>query len=352
MKQRKIFVKQNKNIKHNNIKLFGSKKILIKTKKHLNKSKNSIIHSKAHKKSMCAPFIQPMNLSKNHGIDKNNVKLIKTATDETCFTLESLRKLATKWNQSHPNMIIEFDNNTSGKSIWNSLNNVMKAKCNNEVCWIKQDFIKNSSLSKELLNHFKPIMPKKWDNNPIEWLNTLDIRDVMRQYEVKYPKFEFIGPVPMDFDAKIGFGQCVINELCKIQLSDLLSKGKNKLGVIFNLDKHTQSGSHWVAMYANFPENNNTIGEICYWDSYGIKPNKEVVILMKRLKKQANELDKKVIIKLNNFRHQYKNSECGIYCIYFITSLLEGQKFENIVQNIIPDDAMNTKRKDYFVKVD
>ena len=28
-------------------------------------------------------------------------------------------------------------------------------------------------------------------------------------------------------------------------------------------------------------------GEICYWDSYGIKPNQEVVILMNRLKEQG-----------------------------------------------------------------
>jgi hypothetical protein len=54
-----------------------------------------------------------------------------------------------------------------------------------------------------------------------EWLNTIDIRDVMNQYEIRYKDFEFIGPVPIDFDTVLGFGQCVINELCKINIEKL-----------------------------------------------------------------------------------------------------------------------------------
>ena len=93
-------------------------------------------------------------------------------------------------------------------------------------------------------------------------------------------------------------------------------------------------------------------GEICYWDSYGIKPNPEVVVLMNRLKTQASKLTKpiKIQIKINKVRHQYKNSECGMYCIYFITSLLDGKTFKNVVQTIVDDDAMNGKRNDFYNK--
>ena len=204
------------------------------------------------------------------------------------------------------------------------------------------------------MKNFRPMMPKKWEENPREWLNTLDIRDVMNQYEVKHPDFEFIGPVPMDFDSKVGFGQCVINELCNIKLESLLEKGKNKIGVVFNLDKHTQPGSHWVAMWAQFPlQGKQTIkpAEICYWDSYGMRPNHEVVNLIKRLENQAKTLGHQVNIKINKRRHQYKNTECGVYCIYFLTSFLEGREFEDIVENIINDDDMFKKRKNYFVRI-
>ena len=343
MKQRKVYKKKNKtSSKHNSTK----KRIVYKN----NASRLT------NKQSMCAPFIEPIdisNLSKGKKMSKSNVNIVKSVSNESCFTLEALRKIATKWNEEHKDRKIEFSDSTTGKTLWSSINNMMKTKCNNEVCWMKQDFIKNSTLARELLKNFKPFMPKTWSENPREWLNTIDIRDVMNQYEIKYPAFEFIGPVPMDFDTKLGFGECVVDELCKINLEDLKKKGKSKIGVIFNLDKHTQSGSHWVAMNCDMEGKKSGKGEICYWDSYGLEPNKEVVVLMNRLKEQASKLNNKIdmSIKINENRHQYKNSECGMYCIYFITSLLDGKTFEHVVQNIINDDTMNGKRNDFYNKI-
>ena len=339
MRSKKILKKSKPNCK-------GSSR-LRKTHTAKNKTKKN-----SRKHTMCAPFIRPLSLSPDPTLTQTNINIIKSATDESCFSLDALRKIADKWNTTHPDKAIEYTDATTGKSLWNSINNAMSAKCDNEVCWLKQDFLKESHLANELFKNFKPMMPKKWDVNPREWLNTIDIRDVMNQYEVKHPDFEFIGPVPMDFDSKVGFGQCVINELCNIKLASLLEKGKRKLGVIFNLDKHTQSGSHWVAMWAHFPgTESNSECKICYWDSYGMKPNPEVVVLMNRLKEQAHGLGKLVEIKVNKRRHQYKNTECGVYCIYFLTSFLEGKIFEDIVGNIINDDKMFEKRKDFFAKI-
>jgi hypothetical protein len=81
-----------------------------------------------------------------------------------------------------------------------------------------------------------------------------------------------------------------------------------------------------------------------------MRPNPEVVVLMNRLKEQAHGLSKPVAIKVNKKRHQYKNTECGVYCIYFLTSFLEGKGFDEIVGNIINDDKMFEKRKEFFVK--
>ena len=62
-------------------------------------------------------------------------------------------------------------------------------------------------------------------------MNTLDIRAVMDQYEEKYHDFLFVGPVPIDFDEKLNFGQCVVDELCKINLNKLNKEGIEKLGL-------------------------------------------------------------------------------------------------------------------------
>ena len=334
MKHRKVYQKPQKKTKKHTLQKKTHRKVYIKpiTNKH----------------TKCAPFIQSKNISKSNKLTQSNLNIIESASDETCFSIDALRKIATKWNTSNSsdaNMHISFNDTTSGSELWNAINKMMSSKCNTEMCWMKQEFIKDSPLARELLKNFKPMMPKKWDTNPIEWLNTIDIRDVMNQYEIKYPDFEFVGPVPMDFDTKLGFGQCVVDELCKVKLDNLMAKGDTKLGVIFNLDKHTQSGSHWVAMFCDVKG-----GYVGYWDSYGMKPSPEIVVLMDRLKQQAKDLGHDLEIKINKTRHQYKNSECGVYCIYFITSLLDGKEFEDVVQTIVSDDDMNAKRKDFFNK--
>jgi hypothetical protein len=299
---------------------------------------------KTKKKNQCAPFIQPIDLDPNT-LTKKNLNLIKSATNHTCFTIDSLRKIADKWSTTYPKNPIKYTSRTTGKQLWDKINKKMNQQCKSEICWLKQTFIKDTPLANELFDNFKPIMPKKWSQNKYEWLNTLEIRNVMKQYETKHKDFEFIGPVPIDFDTQFGFGQCVVNELCKINLYKLVNKGKSKIGVIFNLDKHYQTGSHWVAMYLDYND-----GHINYWDSYAAEPAKEITTLMSRLKNQASNNNKKLTIRINNTRHQYKNSECGVYCLYFITSLLNGKNFHDVTKNIIDDDTMNSMRSNFFTK--
>ena len=72
----------------------------------------------------------------------------------------------------------------------------------------------------------------------------------------------------------------------------------------------------------------------------------DIVFQKSRLKKQGKEMDMK--IKINDNRHQFKGSECGVYCINFIVNLLEGKTFKYISKKIIDDDKMWKKRKVFF----
>ena len=189
-------------------------------------------------------------------------------------------------------------------------------------------------------------MPEKWKDNKNEWLNTLDIEAVMKQYEEKYPDFIFLGPVPIDFDHELHPGMCVINELCNINLQKLLNNKKNKIGIIFNLDPHDKPGSHWVSLFADFDKEN----KVYYFDSYGYKEPKEVTVLMNRLKEQADKLNKNTTLHVNNIRHQFKNSECGVYSMNFIIQLLKGKKFEDLCQNIVKDEKMEKNRNKLYIK--
>ncbi len=48
---------------------------------------------------------------------------------------------------------------------------------------------------------FAPEAPTSWNHDPHEWLTSDDIEIVMRQYEDKFPAFEFLGPSPIDYNA-------------------------------------------------------------------------------------------------------------------------------------------------------
>ena len=263
---------------------------------------------------------------------------------DSCFNYKSLQIIAKNINsmKKYPKIKISADK----KTLWESIHNILKNKCNKESCWINVAAPKK--IENQLLHHFKPIIPKSWVKNKYEWLSTVDIDNVLDQYEEKYQDFKFIGPVPIDFD-NVLFGSCIVNELCNINIIKMEKQGVNHIGIIFNLDKHNESGSHWVALFIELSKQplNNKVGAYFY-DSYGTKPYKEIQILMNRLKDQYTRENREFILKYNKVRHQYKNSECGVYSTYFIIKMLEGNNFETHCNNKITDDEINEKRNVFF----
>lgn len=285
---------------------------------------------------------------KGGGLTLRNMKKCSPANKDnnfSCFNKKQLIKILNH-AEKYYNKKLNFSEKNTLEQLWNKLNDLFKEQCNTEWCWLKTDVIRllnDKSINKET---FRPRMPKKWYTHPREWLTTLDIEYVMKQYQDKHNDFIFIGPVPIDFDFELSPGQCVINELCKINIKQLNNKGINKLGVVFNLDKHNEPGSHWVALYANIME-----GGIYYYDSYGIEPPDEVTELMNRLQDQTKEYNNKVDKRHNNIRHQHKNSECGVYSMNFIIELLNGKTFDEITQNAVSDDEMQKNRDKYYVRI-
>ena len=259
----------------------------------------------------------------------------------TCFTKKALIRMINGWNNDNPFNKINYSTRNSRLSLWGKLDSKMKENCKTEYCWAKQPFVPTDLIN----NTFRPKMPIRWKEHPETWLTTIDIENVMKQYENKYPEFVFIGAVPIDFDEKDNSGNCIVNELCNINIQNLLKQNKTKLGVIFNLDPHNKPGSHWVSSFANF----NT-GNITYFDSYGLEPPKEVNVFMKRLKGQCDSLGVKGKIQYNDVRHQYKNSECGVYCINFILQSLKGRSLNSIKQDKLDDETVFKKRNVFFVR--
>ena len=169
-------------------------------------------------------------------------------------------------------------------------------------------------------------------------ISGLRIADLTKD-EKLYKNFMFLGPVPADCPTKIN---C---ELSNLSLTKLHKNGIDNVGIIYNLDPHDKPGSHWVAMYLDLKKKN-----VYYFDSYGTAPPNEVDVLIKRIQEQGTELGMDIKYAYNQTRHQYQNSECGVYSMYFIIQLLEGKKtFNSINSNRIKDEFVNSKRKSYYL---
>jgi len=277
-------------------------------------------------------------------------------TDGSCFSLDQLIRISESYNKNNTDKIIISNNKLE---LVKQLNNKLSKTCSTQTCWLKLDFIK--ALEDDEINEYtlRPKGPK----GQYEWLSTVHINDVIAQYHNKYEDFLFLGAVPYDFE------DLTLLELHNINFNELIHDNKVKIGLVINLDEHYKSGSHWVALYTDLLQ-----GHVYYFDSYGIKPKKRIKKFITKIvkflyKKKYNKvldinkylkndsenikiLEKKLKnfdIRFNQVRHQFKNSECGVYSINFILRLAKGESFDSITNNITDDDDINKCREVYFV---
>ena len=181
----------------------------------------------------------------------------------------------------------------------------------------------------------RPAQPAAWASDPDMWLDTINIRDVMVQYEKGRSDFTFLGPYPIDFAAAEDSGpgragtsdRCLIGEMCGLDLKN----SKDYIGIIYNLDPHYKSGSHWVANFINKP------AKTCYYfDSYGMRPPHRVYRFMQWLTLQMPEMQ----LGWNGRKFQFSDSECGMYSMYFIDRMLAGEPFLKFCRRAPPDKFM------------
>ena len=236
----------------------------------------------------------------------------KTVNQRSCFTPQILMNLRDLYNKRYPDDPIKSSN---ANTIWKELNKRLYT-CTNEDCWLSE--LSEPHIRKKIHDiAFSPKSPSSWKKNPNEWLTNFDINNVLEQYEEADQTFEFIGPSFIDFDAKDG-NSCVDPEVCNFNLKHYLDEGVEKVGFIFNLDKHNQSGSHWVSFFVNITDQ-----FVFYFDSVGTSIPKEIKALSDKIIEQGKAMNMDFEYHDNKgVAHQYGNNECGMYSLFFIITLL------------------------------
>jgi hypothetical protein len=278
----------------------------------------------------------------------------------SCFTKDAIKIIVEAHNKHNPKSIIS--NNLSPKKKWTKLRENMSRipKCDQETCWLKNIPLSEKDKNMIQAQLFVPPKPSEWDDKPNTWLTNFDIENVLRQYEKSYPQFNFIGPSPIDYDTKPNKTDCVCNKLCKFSVEKQFNQGKKKIGVVFNLDTHTKGGSHWVAMFIDLEDN-----FLYYFNSTGEDMQPQLIKFKDMVLSQGKNLfGKEMDFYVNTFEHQRSNTECGMYCLYFIITCLlrESDIFKKQITGLskkqlvsyfsgnkrIPDSLVEDYRKELF----
>lgn len=270
----------------------------------------------------------------------------------TCYSLEDLKDIAKNYNK---NLEVgkKIKLNQNKKNLYHSLVKANYNKCgDNEFCWLKQNYMEINKDIDKFMKKFRPEQPNTWKNNPKQWLNTYNLLNVMSQYEKKYNNFKFLGVHPIDFSLKTGSDTCISQNICDLNISDLIKNKIYKIGNIFNLDKHYQNGSHWVSLFANLNPKSKNYG-LFYYDSNGRSAPTEVKNFVSKLISDNSKLtDKKLNFYQNNIKHQFENSECGIFSLHFLDQCLKNVSFTKFInKKNLNDKLMYKLRNKFFNKI-
>lgn len=295
----------------------------------------------------------------------------KNANNPYIFSKKSLLFLIDTWNKYKPDKI-KYKKTDAIAKLSLLLNEKIKPVCDDKQYWCWTGAIArfaNDTKAKEIIKmiekeELRPEMPVEWYANGKEWLSNYDIEDVMMQYDKgRQYKYAFLGVYPIDFSEEDKFGRCLYSQICSLDVKRYINKKIKYLGLITNLDKHNQNGSHWTSTFIIIDPRNKCYGAH-YYDSNAIGIPAYVKKFILNLKKRLLVIypNRNFKITFNTTRHQRKNTECGMFSmthqIRWLNSLLKYKKLnlpdpyrdENFLQCItndkkITDDNMNASRK-------
>jgi hypothetical protein len=277
-------------------------------------------------------------------------------TPQSCLTSNEVHIAAHAFNKKNPNNPVKSHNPAQ---LWAQLQQRLYTKCKGEERCVIQATVPEEQREKLEDDAFKPEKPKEMVKDPNAWLSNIDIEEVLEQYE-KNPDnhFAFVRPTSIDFDTYLkSKNGCVDNAMCHFQVQHYLKKGVKKIGIVFNTDKHTEGGSHWISLFIDLEDK-----FMMFFDSTGDPMPKEVKVFMDRVQKQAFRTGIRLQVFNNEkVEHQQGSTECGMYSLFFIITMLKGttdftegtlskeQKLDMFLKKFeIPDEVMTRYRDVYF----
>lgn len=267
-------------------------------------------------------------------------------------------------------------------------------KCETESCVLSQPEIArsigHSQIKKELEKNFKPDGPAL-DYRTL--LNNFNIDEVLNQFVIAYPGFYHIPFQMIDFaeqaisdkeiletykDSIDGYNMIKHKRdqnLATVDIVDKYKHGYRTFGVVLNTDFSSGPGKHWFCIFIDLRNidsddsvpksmrnkatnkhgggytcsNRKKNAQILYFNSSGNLPLHQVTSWLSDAKMKLMLLDKDVeIVRVATSRLQADDYSCGVWCLYFILSMLNCVSYTDFRPGKVNDDMMYEFRKHFF----
>ena len=261
----------------------------------------------------------------------DNTTECKDGKDGICFDKNQVDKIAELINI--PNKIAPIEE---------KIETIKTATgCDSQRCIVESDIVRNSFTS-EFVDELESNLKAKGPKNSTEWLNNYNINEKLAELKEKHPDFEYYDTT-MDDYAQVG------HKLANIEIIKNDLYNKKAVACVINTDTYKSCqyggtcGQHWVCIF--FDGRMKDIISLEYFDSVGKPPSTNILKLMTDCKNGINACE--CNIHVNQVRHQQKNTECGVYCLFYIMFRLENMDVE---PNDIFNDAGDTVRDDQMIK--
>jgi hypothetical protein len=274
----------------------------------------------------------------------------------TCFSKKDLIGFIQRWNAEHPQaQILRYASLNKGALLDRLADKTDCKGVSRDIC-IAEKFPAVAARS------VRSPQPREWKKDPKMWLSNIDIENVMNQYndEETY-KYHFLGVFPIDFADKTLFGSCLYPEICNLDVVPLFKKGIRYLGMITNLDRSDQPGSHWTSLFICMDRDAPNFGAY-YYDSVSRTPPPAVKAFFERIRDQLMAMPctgrkkcQPFRIDYNKQQHQFANTECGMFSMVYQIRWIEMLRasvgkttFEDVVKVKLRDTDMYNLRNILF----
>jgi len=159
--------------------------------------------------------------------------------------------------------------------------------------------------------------------NTDEWLDNIVIDSTLNDWEVVFKRFKNMGVHMNNFDEKH-------KKLATADWKTMIKK-YDIIASVINTDNYGSSGQHWVCIVVDSKKKT-----IEYFDSAAGGVSEEILTWMMKISIELNFKE----VFINTLKHQYKNTECGVYSLYYILARMHNVHSDYFDNIRIPDELM------------